>query len=93
VPVLFGVMGLASGTAGPSRDMLVKRSTPDNASGRVYGVVYAGLDIGQAAVPLVVGTLMDRGAFSAVWGVLAGLMGVLVLGAFRVRKVRRTLTA
>jgi MFS family permease len=90
VPVLFGVMGLASGTAGPSRDMLVKRSTPDNASGRVYGVVYAGLDIGQAAVPLVVGVLMDRGSYSAVWAVLAGLMGVLVVGAFRVRKVRRT---
>jgi predicted MFS family arabinose efflux permease len=90
VPVLFGVMGLASGTAGPSRDMLVKRSTPDNASGRVYGVVYAGLDIGQAVVPLGVGLLMDRGAYGTVWAVLAGLLGVLVVGAFRVRRVRRT---
>jgi len=34
VPVLFGLMGLASGFAGPSRDLLIKRSTPDNASGR-----------------------------------------------------------
>jgi FSR family fosmidomycin resistance protein-like MFS transporter len=49
VPVLFGVMGFASGMAGPSRDLLVKRSTPENASGRVYGVVYSGLDIGQAS--------------------------------------------
>jgi FSR family fosmidomycin resistance protein-like MFS transporter len=31
VPVLFGMMGFASGMAGPSRDLLVKRSTPDNA--------------------------------------------------------------
>ena len=38
VPVLFGAMGFASGIAGPSRDLLVKRSTPANASGRVYGV-------------------------------------------------------
>jgi FSR family fosmidomycin resistance protein-like MFS transporter len=49
------LMGLASGSAGPSRDLLVKRITPDNASGRVYGVVYAGLDIGQALAPLFFG--------------------------------------
>lgn len=90
VPVLFGAMGLASGIAGPSRDVLVKQSTPDNASGRVYGVVYAGLDIGQAAVPLGVGMLMDRGAYSSVWVVMALLMAVLVLGVTRVRKARRT---
>jgi FSR family fosmidomycin resistance protein-like MFS transporter len=42
VPVLFGVMGFASGIAGPSRDLLVKKSTPENATGRVYGVVYSG---------------------------------------------------
>ncbi|HSV81173.1 MAG TPA: MFS transporter, partial [Ramlibacter sp.] len=48
VPALFGAMGFASGIAGPSRDLLVKRSTPDHATGRVYGVVYSGLDIGQA---------------------------------------------
>ena len=90
VPVLFGAMGLAGGIAGPSRDMLVKRSTPDNASGRVYGVVYAGLDIGQAVVPLGVGLLMDHGAFRSVWAVMALLMGALVVSAFRVRRVRRT---
>ncbi len=89
VPVLFGAMGLAGGIAGPSRDMLVKRSTPDNASGRVYGVVYAGLDIGQAVVPLGVGLLMDHGAFRSVWAVMALLMGALVVSAFRVRRVRR----
>jgi MFS transporter, FSR family, fosmidomycin resistance protein len=93
VPVLFGAMGFSSGIAGPSRDLLVKRSTPSNATGRVYGVVYAGLDIGQAAVPLVIGTLMDHGAFSSVWLALALLQGVLVLSAFRVGRVRRTMRA
>ena len=60
VPVLFGAMGFVSGIAGPSRDLLVKRSTPENATGRVYGVVYAGLDIGQAVAPLGFGLLMDH---------------------------------
>ena len=93
VPVLFGVMGFASGMAGPSRDLLVKRSTPDNASGRVYGVVYAGLDIGQAVTPLVFGLLMDHGQYKGVLLGLVLLQGVLVASAFNVRKVRRTSVA
>ena len=90
VPVLFGVMGFASGTAGPSRDLLVKRSTPDNASGRVYGVVYAGLDIGQAISPLIFGALMDHGQYRGVLLGLALTQGVLIASAFNVRRVRRT---
>ncbi len=93
VPVLFGAMGFVSGMAGPSRDLLVKRAAPDNATGRVYGVVYAGLDIGQAVVPLFIGTLMDHGAFSSVWLVLALLQAVLIVSAFNVRRVRRTVLA
>ncbi len=89
VPVLFGLMGLATGISGPSRDLLVKRSTPAQASGRVYGVVYGGLDTGQALVPLLIGALMDRGAYTSVWVALALLQGTLVISAFRVRRVRR----
>jgi MFS family permease len=93
VPVMFGLMGLAAGTAGPSRDLIVKRSSPDNATGRVYGVVYAGLDIGQAVVPLLVGRLMDLHQYRSVWLVLALLQAVLIVSAFSVRRVRRTLAA
>ena len=93
VPLAFGLLGVASGTAGPSRDLLVKRSAPDNATGRVYGVVYAGLDIGQAVVPLFVGTLMDHHQYRGVWVVMALLQAVLILSAFNVRRVRRTVLA
>ncbi|ODU99835.1 MAG: MFS transporter [Rubrivivax sp. SCN 70-15] len=93
VPVMFGAMGVASGIASPSRDLLVKRSAPDNATGRVYGVVYAGLDIGQAVVPLFVGALMDHHQYRGVWLALARLQGVLIVSAFNVRRVRRTVLA
>lgn len=92
VPVLFGFMGFVSGIAGPSRDMLVKKSAPDNATGRVYGVVYSGLDIGQAVAPLFFGLLMDNRQYSAVFIGLAVVQGVLIASAFRVRKVRRTVS-
>ena len=90
VPVLFGLMGFSSGIAGPSRDLLVKRSTPENASGRVYGVVYAGLDIGQAVSPLVFGLMMDHQMYRGVLLGLALMLGVLIASAFNVRRVRRT---
>jgi MFS transporter, FSR family, fosmidomycin resistance protein len=90
VPVLFGLMGFASGIAGPSRDLLVKSSTPANASGRVYGVVYAGLDIGQALAPLLFGLMMDNGQYRSVLLGLVLLQLVLVASAFNVRRVRRT---
>ena len=92
VPVAFGAMGLVTGSASPSRDMLVKRSTPANASGRVFGVVYSGLDIGQALAPLLFGRLMDLHQYGAVWLGLAAVQLVLVASAFKVRRVRRELS-
>ena len=90
VPFLFGLMGLGAGIAGPSRDLIVKRAAPPNATGRVYGVVYSGLDIGQAVAPLLFGTLMDRQQPALVWLGIALVQGVLIVNAFSVRKVRRT---
>jgi MFS transporter, FSR family, fosmidomycin resistance protein len=88
VPVLFGAMGLGAGIAGPSRDLIVKRASPANATGRVYGVVYSGLDIGQAVAPLVFGTLMDQHQPALVWLGIAVVQAVLIVNAFNVRKAR-----
>lgn len=93
VPALFGAMGFATGIAGPSRDLLVKRSTPENSTGRVYGVVYSGLDIGQAISPLIFGALMDQHQYRGVFLGLAVVQGVLIVSAFNVRRVRRTALA
>ena len=93
VPALFGAMGFASGIAAPSRDLLVKRSSPENATGRVYGVVYSGLDIGQALSPLVFGALMDRHQYRGVWLGLVIFQAILIVSAFNVTRVRRTVLA
>jgi len=93
VPVLFGLMGFAAGTGGPSRDLIVKRAAPPNSTGRVYGVVYSGLDIGQAVSPLVFGSLMDHGQYRGVFIGLALVQAVLITTAFNVRKARRTVMA
>jgi MFS transporter, FSR family, fosmidomycin resistance protein len=93
VPALFGLMGAFTGVASPSRDMLVKRSTPAHASGRVYGVVYSGLDIGQAVAPLMFGALLDLHRPQTIWLGIACLQCALVFSAFRVRHARREVRA
>ena len=57
--VLMGAVGLGAGIAGPSRDLLIRAASPKNATGRVYGVVYSGLDIGLAVSPALFGAIMD----------------------------------
>jgi MFS transporter, FSR family, fosmidomycin resistance protein len=77
--VLAGT-GFAIGIGGPSRDMMIKKATPKGATGRVYGMVYSGLDVGFAISPLLFGALMDRGLHSAT--LLGGaLVLVLSVGA------------
>lgn len=61
VVLVMGGIGLASGIAGPSRDLLIRAAAPPNASGRVFGVVYSGLDSGMAVGPALFGVLMDGG--------------------------------
>jgi len=90
VPFLFGAMGLSTGVAGPSRDLIVKRSTPEGSTGRVYGIVYSGLDTGQAIAPVLFGVLMDQHRYQAVWAGIAVLQTVLIFSAFNVRRARRT---
>ena len=90
VPALFGLMGFATGAGAPSRDLIVKRATPPRATGRVYGVVYSGLDIGQALSPLIFGSLMDHQQFRGVFLGLALVQGVLIVSAFNVKRARRT---
>lgn len=82
VPAVFAVMGFSAGFANPSRDLLVKRATPPGATGRVYGVVYSGLDVGMAAGPALFGVLMDHGHPDWVWMVIVALQIGMIGFAF-----------
>ena len=74
--VVLAVTGFAVGVGGPSRDMMIKKATPKGATGRVYGLVYSGLDTGLAIAPLLFGAFMDRGWYGAT---LLGAATVLLL--------------
>jgi FSR family fosmidomycin resistance protein-like MFS transporter len=88
---LASAAGFGTGLAGPSRDMLIKRAAPPGATGRVYGTVYSGLDIGFALAAPVFGAFMDRGWPGAVFmgaalALVAGVGSAMLVGANVARK-------
>jgi len=87
--VVLAATGLAVGIGGPSRDMMIKRATPREATGRVYGMVYSGLDVGFALSPMVFGLFMDRGWYAAT---LLGAAGTLLLSVAAALAVGRQST-
>jgi MFS family permease len=78
--VVLAATGFAVGIGGPSRDLMIKKATPAGATGRVYGLVYSGLDVGFALSPIVFGAFMDRGWYSATLA-CAALVLLLSVGA------------
>jgi MFS family permease len=77
--VFLAATGFALGIGGPSRDMMIRNATPKGATGRVYGVVYSGLDAGFAVAPTLFGYFMDHAWFS---GVLLCSALTLMVGVF-----------
>jgi len=94
LPAAFALSGFCVGLTYPSRDLLVRAATPPGATGRVYGFVYAGLDVGSFATPVFYGWLLDHGTphgvFYAVFGfALLAVLTVLQLPA-RKPAIQRT---
>ncbi len=56
-------------------------STPKGATGRVYGTVYSGLDLGFALSPALFGLLMDRGWYATTLAGAALVLGLSVVAA------------
>jgi MFS family permease len=87
---LFTVMGFCVGIAGPSRDLMIRSATPKEASGRVFGTVYSGLDSGLAIGPLMFGLLMDWKMVPGVFILIAAFLMMALLTAYRVGENNRS---
>ena len=73
LPAVLFVAGFAGGTTGPSRDMIVRGITPPGASGKVFGFVYSGLDIGSFMAPLIFSGIMEAGHPATMFWIATGL--------------------
>jgi MFS family permease len=83
---LLALAGFAVGATGPSRDLIVRRATPAGASGRVYGFVYSGLDLGATVGPVVIGAMLDAGLARGVFLLVAALLVVAIGTAMEARR-------
>jgi MFS transporter, FSR family, fosmidomycin resistance protein len=84
--VVLAAAGFALGITAPSRDMLVRATTPAGASGKVFGFVYSGLDLGSLIAPLIYGWLLDHGEPRAIFVTSAALMVVTIATVVQVRR-------
>jgi len=82
--MLMGGVGFGAGVAGPSRDLMIRAAAPKNATGRVYGVVYSGNDIGLAISPLMFGAMMDGSHPAWVFVLIGAFQFLAILTALRV---------
>jgi FSR family fosmidomycin resistance protein-like MFS transporter len=73
LPIVLALAGAAGGATNPSRDMIVRNATPAGATGKVFGFVYSGLDIGSFLAPPVFGYLMNLGLPAVIFWIAIGL--------------------
>lgn len=96
IPVIIGLMactGFCIGITGPSRDILIRGATPPGATGKVFGFVYSGLDLGSATGPILFGWLMDGGEFRFVFVVVATMYLLGILSVMQLKRGSRAATA
>ena len=89
IVVVLAASGFCVGATNPSRDILVRAATPPGSTGKVFGFVYSGLDLGAAAAPLLFGWLMDGGQARAVFLAIAAFYALGILSVTQLSQGRR----
>jgi MFS family permease len=84
IVIIFIVIGLGLGIAAPSRDLMIRSATPSGSSGRVYGIVYSGIDLGAAMSPLIFGIFLDVGLPKLLFIGVALLQLMIILTGLKV---------
>jgi len=84
--LMVAAAGFCSGTTAPSRDMMVRGATPPGSTGKVFGFVYSGLDLGSAFVPPLLGLFLDRHLPLGVFAVTALALAICIVIAFALQR-------
>jgi MFS family permease len=87
----FAIAGLMQGIIWPSRDMMVRALTPPGSSGKVFGFVSTGLDVGGALSPVLFGWIIDRGAPEGIFWLTALFMVTSLAAALGAARLARRL--
>jgi MFS family permease len=83
--------GLSYGISSPSRDVLVKRATPEGSAGVTFGFTSTGLSVGNLIGPLLCGWIMDLGQPRLFFIVVAAIIAASIV-AVALTRVRDAAT-
>lgn len=94
VPFVLAFAGFFAGLINPSRDLIVRQTAPPGSTGKVYGFVYSGIDVGSMIMPVLFGWMLDvhqpRGVLLVmVVALVMSIATVLTLPTRPVNLVRR----
>lgn len=88
--LLFAIGGFAAGVVSPSRDMLIRSITPPGQSGKVFGFVSTGFNIGGMLAPPIYGFLLDRSMANGVFWMAALASMLTIVTVLSTRRLGRT---
>ena len=77
--LLFAIGGFSAGIVAPSRDMLIRSITPPGQTGKAFGFVSTGFNLGGMMAPPLYGYLLDNGMANGVFWT-AALASLLTIG-------------
>jgi FSR family fosmidomycin resistance protein-like MFS transporter len=83
---LIGATGFCAGLIMPSRDLLVRKASPPDAVGRVFGIVTTGFNFGGMLSPLIGGALIDGRAPAWIFYGSASFMLITVATAIAIER-------
>lgn len=58
--LFFGLAGFCHGVIRPARDMMVREVTPAGSSGKVFGFIFTGQNVGGGIAPIALGFVLDN---------------------------------
>jgi FSR family fosmidomycin resistance protein-like MFS transporter len=79
--ICASLTGFAFGATIPARDLVVRLAAPSDATGKVFGFVYSGLDLGGALAPPLFGLFLDHHLPRLVFVVVAAALLIAVATA------------
>jgi MFS family permease len=58
--LFFSMAGFCHGVVRPARDMMVREVTPEGSSGKVFGFIFTGQNVGGGIAPVLLGFMLDN---------------------------------
>ena len=75
----LGFAGFCHGVIRPARDLMVREVVPKGSTGKVFGFIFTGQNVGGGIAPIIMGAAMDNLAPQWIFFITIGFMALCIL--------------